>query len=355
MNTFGTSVRLTIFGVSHGRAVGCAVDGLPAGFKLDTDAVQRDIERRRAAFGGIGATPRHEADTPDVICGLYNGSTDGTPLIALFYNKSHDDSEYPRGLCRPSHADAAAMCKYGGANDPNGGGQFSGRMTLPLVFAGAVARQYISARGVRIGSHIASIGEVCDRRFDPAMRELPQLDMGFPLVDASVREGMEAALKDAADGGDSLGGTVECAVTGLPVGVGEPFFDTLEGVLSHMLFAIPAVRAVEFGSGFDICRMRGSEANDGFNPDMTTVTNRSGGINGGMSNGMPVVFRVGFRPIPTVAQPQSHYDANLGAAVTHTFCGRHDVCVLPRAAVTVEVVTAFCLLDMLITGGFCEH
>lgn len=349
MNTFGTAVRLCIFGASHGKAVGCTTDGLPAGMRLDFDAISSELARRMS--GGEFSTPRHEDDLPEIISGVYDGKTDGTPLTALFYNRRAASTEYALGVARPSHADLTAAVKYEGANDPNGGGQFSGRMTLPLVFAGAVCKQYLSEHGIFVASHIASIGTVSDSPFNPTMEAFPPLDPHFPLVNPKVKPLMEAALADANAEGDTLGGVAECAVLGVPIGVGEPFFDSVESEISHMLFSIPAVRAVEFGDGFALCNMRGSAANDAFKNDMTTVTNRSGGLNGGIANGMPLIFRVGFRPIPSISTAQSCYDMSAHRAVTHTIRGRHDTCALPRAAVAAEAAASFCLLDMLIRGA----
>lgn len=351
MNTWGNRIRLTVFGTSHGAGVGCALDGLRPGFKLDLAAIDAELNRR-APRAQAGSTARSESDRYELLSGLYRGLTDGTPLCAFFKNADARDSDYPHPeIPRPSHADYAAFVKYGGFSDPRGGGMFSGRMTLPLVFAGAVARQFLKEKGVTVGAHVLQIGGVSDASFDPARVDeagLNGLDPLFPLLDVSAREPMERSIEEVRAAGDSLGCAAECAVVGLAAGLGEPFFWPLESAVSSLLFSVPGVKAVEFGAGFAFARMRGSEANDGFYAEggaVKTHTNFSGGINGGISNGMPLIVRAAFRPIPTIGIAQQSVNLKTLASENLHLSGRHDACILPRGLVAVEAAVCLALLD----------
>ena len=342
MNTIGTKLRLTLTGASHAPSVGCVLEGIPKGIRIDMDAVRFDLSRRSAASYAL-ATPRHEADEPLIDSGISDGVTDGGPIAVTFPNRAFDRSEY-RPIARPSHADYCAFVKSGGREDISGGGRYSGRMTLPLTFAGSVARQVLASRGIEIFSHVSFIGGIADAPFDPIMTERPKLDPFFPLVDSSKRGEMEALLRTARESGDTLSCGLECAALGLPVGLGEPLFDGLEGVISRYLFMIPGLRGVEFGERLTC----GSEMNDQFTEGGRTLTNHSGGVNGGMANGMPLVFRVRFRPVPSISLPQTGYDLIEKKPAPLTISGRHDTAILPRGAVAVEAAAAIGILDLML-------
>lgn len=349
MNTFGTDFRVTVFGESHGPCVGCVIDGIPAGFTPDFDLIRSDLLRR--APHDFWGTDRREPDEFEILSGLYEGKTCGSPLTVIFRNRDQRPHDYSSYFARPSHADLTAYVKYAGHNDPRGGGQFSGRLTLPLVFCGALAKQMLAKRGILIGSHVYSIADVCDDPFDPVEASLPELDSSFPLLNAAKKAVLFKLLEQAKTDRDSVGCVAECKVVDLPIGVGEPLFDGLESNMSHILFSIPGVHGVEFGDGFGIARMCGSEANDAILRDMRTKTNRSGGINGGLSNGMPLIFRVAFRPVPSIGIEQRTIDLQSGEEAAFTVSGRHDVCILPRGLVVVEAAAAIAILDLLIRNG----
>lgn len=346
MNSFGNNFCITLFGESHGSCVGCVIDGIPSGFSPDFEAIDSDLLRRSPRAAAF-STSRQETDSYEILSGLYRGTTCGTPLAVIFPNKDSRPGDYAFTAPRPSHADLAAFEKYGECCDLRGGGAFSGRLTAPLVLAGAVAKQILSGKGVSIASHICSVLDIADQPFDPVSNELPQLDPMFPLVEASVRRPLEALFDELRASGDSVGAVAECKIVSLPAGIGEPFFDSVESVLSHLLFSIPGVHAVEFGEGFGFGKLRGSQANDPIIPGRRTATNRSGGINGGISNGMPIVFRAAFRPVPSIAVEQDSIDLKSGEAVKLTITGRHDVCILPRGLAAVEAAAAIGILDLL--------
>ena len=341
MDTVGENIRLGLFGASHADCVGFTLSGLPKGFAVDMDEVRRDLLRRSAAAHPY-ATPRHEADEPVVESGLENGVTTGEEIRFSFPNRSRDGSGYGY-VARPSHADYAAWAKYGPKADIMGGGKFSGRMTLPLVAAGSICRQALRRRGVEVFAHVLKIGGLADERFDPVDPQKPSGDGLFPLVNAELRAPMEEMIRSAREKGDTLSCEAECAVLGLPVGLGEPLFDGMESALSRYLFMIPGLRSVEFGD----MREYGSQTNDQFTEGGRTLTNRSGGINGGMANGMPMVFRCGFRPVPSIALPQTGYDLISEKPVPLTITGRHDTCILPRGLAAVEAAACIAILDLL--------
>ncbi|HWS29210.1 MAG TPA: chorismate synthase [Clostridia bacterium] len=356
MNTWGNRIKLTVFGTSHGAALGCVLDGIRPGLKLDFDAIDEELIRRMPRADGI-STARKEPDRYELLSGVYNSFTDGTPVCAVFKNADARSEEYPHPeIPRPSHADYAAHKKYNGFNDPRGGGMFSGRMTLPLVFAGAVARQYLKERGITVKTHVLMIGGVSDENFDPVhvnAAQLQALDPFFPLLDKSAREKMELALASAREQGDSLGCAAECAAVGLDAGLGEPFFQSLESSISSLLFSVPAIKAVEFGAGLGFAHGKGSELNDGFraeNGAVKTLTNFSGGVNGGMANGMPLIVRAAFRPVPTIKKAQQSVNLKSMNIETLSHAGRHDACILPRGLAAVEAAVCLALLDAY--GGF---
>ena len=350
-NTFGTHITLTLFGESHGPEIGCVVDGLRPGLRFDEARIARCLALRRPA--GAVSTSRVEPDPFRVVSGVYRGRTTGTPLCILIPNREAKSGDYVnlQSTPRPGHADYTGLVKYGGFADPRGGGHFSGRLTAPLVAAGAVFLAALEERGIRIGTHAARIAGIADRPFGDLSADLDALERAsFPVLDEARGEAMRAAVLEAARAGDSVGGVLETAVLGLPAGLGEPWFDTLEGLLSHALFSIPAVKGVEFGDGFALAGLRGSEANDRFrmeNGRVRTESNHNGGVNGGISNGMPLLFRTAVKPTPSIAAPQRSLDLSTGEQTELRIEGRHDPCIVPRARAVQDAVTAFVLLDLL--------
>ncbi len=348
MNTFGNNFRITLFGESHGKLIGCTAEGFPAGFAPELEACAFEL-KRRAPHGGSESTQRRESDEFEIASGMYKGAFTGAPLTVLFRNRDAQSGDYARRVLRPSHADLTAHIKYRGANDPRGGGMFSGRMTLPLVFIGAVCRQLLKRRNIAVASHILNIGGIEDGRFDPMMKAFPPLDPFFPLIHPEKRDEIEALFASLRESGNSVGASAECAALGVPAGLGEPFFNGLESMIAHILFAVPGVHAVEFGAGSDFSRMLGSEANDPVNGDLTTGANNSGGINGGISNGMPITVRAAFRPVPSIYMPQKSVDIESGEAAELNLTGRHDRCILPRGCSAVEAAVMIALYDALLS------
>ena len=341
MDTIGNRIKLTLFGASHADCVGFELSGIAPGEKIDIDEVKRDVIRRSAKAHSF-ATPRREADDFTIDSGIENGVTTGGIIRFTFPNRAYDRSEY-RPVARPSHADYAAWMKSNGREDISGGGKYSGRMTLPLVAAGSICRRILRRNGIEIFAHVLRIGEAADAPFDPMMDKRPDMDELFPLVDPARREGMEELIRTAREAGDTLSCEAECAALGLPVGLGEPLFDGIEGTLSRYLFMIPGLRGVEFGERHTL----GSRMNDQFTEGGRTITNRSGGVNGGMANGLPLVFRCWFRPVPSVSLPQTGFDLTKKKPVPLTISGRHDTCILPRGLVCVEAAAAIALLELM--------
>ncbi|MBQ3031696.1 MAG: chorismate synthase [Anaerotignum sp.] len=353
---FGKKVKITIFGQSHSEAIGVVIDGLPVGEEIDLDAVQKFMERRAPGRNAY-STSRKEADLPRVVSGLFEGKTCGAPICAIIENTNTRSKDYDKlkDLPRPGHADFTAWVKYGGYNDHRGGGHFSGRLTAPLCFAGAVCKQILERKGIHVGAHILSIKGVKDIPFDAVEIDAETLqavaEKAFPVQDDVAGEEMQAAITAAKGKGDSVGGIVECAITGLPVGVGEPMFDGLESVLAQAIFAIPAVKGVEFGAGFAVAELFGSENNDDFiyNEDGTvkTKTNNHGGSLGGISSGMPLVFRAAFKPTPSISMEQDTISISKRENDRLAVTGRHDPCIVPRAVPVVEAAAAVAILDLL--------
>lgn len=354
-STYGETVKISVFGESHGNGIGVVIDGLPAGETIDMTAVLAQMARR-APGRDKTATPRKESDTPQILSGLLGDTLTGAPLCAVIANTNTRSQDYGNLLTkpRPGHSDYTAFIKYHAANDIRGGGHFSGRLTAPLVFAGAVCRQLLQKKGIQIAAHIAQIGTVRDTLFNPVAVDASLIQRlnrsSFALIDegaeAAMRREAEAALRDK----DSVGGMVECAVTGLPAGVGEPMFDGVEGVIAKAVFGVPAVKGIEFGDGFGLAAMRGSQANDAFryeNGSVVTETNRCGGILGGITNGMPVIFRAAVKPTPSIAQPQKTVDLQTGENAVLEIHGRHDPCIVPRAVPVIEAVTALALINLM--------
>ena len=351
-NTFGTSVAVTLFGESHGPMIGAVVDGLAPGIPVDEDFIARRLTLRRP-YGAI-STARVETDRFQIVSGVFEGRTTGTPLCILIPNEDTRSKDYTplRALARPGHADYTGFEKYHGFADWRGGGHFSGRITAALVAAGAVALTALNAKGIAVGSHIARCGGVADRAFSENLTdELAALnEKAFAVLDKAAGERMREAIAAAAAKGDSVGGVLETAVCGLPAGVGEPWFDTLEGLLAHALFSVPGVKGVDFGGAFEHTDLRGSEYNDAFYMDggaVKTKTNRNGGVNGGISNGMPLLLRCAVKPTPSIRRQQETVDFRAGEDATLTIEGRHDPAIIHRARVVVDSVTALTLCDAL--------
>ncbi|MDL2237797.1 chorismate synthase [Christensenellaceae bacterium OttesenSCG-928-K19] len=354
---FGNAFKVTIFGESHASAIGITIDGIPAGTKIDMDEIQQSM-KRRAPGAKAGSTSRKEPDKPQVMCGILDGKTTGAPLTAIIKNKDTRSQDYEKTatLLRPGHADYTGYVKYNGANDFRGGGHFSGRLTAPLVFAGALARQWLAQKGITIGAHIKTIAGVVDDDF-PVISQDALLQMEqkkFPVVnDASGKE-MIRRIAKASEEKDSVGGIIACAAIGLPAGLGEPFFDSVESLLAHMLFSIPAVKGLEFGSGFAVAGMAGSYANDCpviENGQIRFATNNNGGINGGITNGMPLLFRVAVKPTPSIGKTQKTVDIEKRRETEITIEGRHDACIVPRAVEVVKCAAAIVLMDLYLQNG----
>ena len=354
-STTGNKLKISVFGESHGEAVGVVVDGLPEGFEIDFQELERFMKRR--APGGRLATPRKEADEPKFLSGVFNGITTGFPLCAVIENTNTRSGDYKFGdTPRPAHADYTAAIKFGGNADMRGGGHFSARLTAPICIAGGIAKQILAQKGIYIGAHLKSIGSVEDISF-PLYPEKQLFDdvlnKELAVIDGSAMEKMIEAIESARSEGDSIGGVIECAAIGLPVGLGEPMFDGIENRLSKNIFGIPAVKGIEFGSGFEGSKLMGSENNDEFcvtDGKITTKTNNCGGILGGITNGMPVVFKVALKPTPSIAKAQQTVNIKTLEQTTLEIKGRHDPCVAVRAVPVVEAVAALTLLDIILEG-----
>ena len=350
-NTFGTSVAVTLFGESHGAGIGAVLDGMAPGIPVDEEFIASQMRRRQGP--PALSTARREPDRVRILSGVFEGRTTGTPITFLIENTDTRSGDYAAmaSLPRPGHADYTALCKYHGFSDPRGGGHFSGRITAGLVAAGAVALSALSARGIRIGTHIASCAGVKDRPFGVLDADVATLrDAELGVLDPEAAAAMCRAIEAARAEGDSLGGVLETAVLGMPSGVGEPWFDTVESILSHILFAIPAVKGVEFGDGFALAEMRGSEANDPFRMKegkVVTETNRAGGILGGITSGMPLLIRTAVKPTPSILREQRTVDLAASKDAPLTVVGRHDPAIVHRARVVVDSAVALALCDLL--------
>ncbi len=350
-NTIGSVITLTVFGESHGPAIGGVLDGLPSGIRIDEDGMRRMMSLRRG--GNALSTARNEADIPEFLSGVRNGHTEGTPVAFLIKNtdarrKDYEDiSSFPR----PSHADYTAQLKYNGFQDASGGGHFSGRLTAVYTAAGALLRSVLAEKGVLIGTHILQLYTVRDRDFstqDPEGDVRLLGERSFPVLDEEKGGEMTRLIRETAAEKDSLGGILETAVTGLPAGIGEPLFDSLESRLAHYMFSVPAVKGIEFGLGADFAKKKGSEANDAFglkDGKIVTLSNHNGGINGGISSGMPVLFRTAVKPTPSIGLPQKTVDIANMREMEITITGRHDPAIVHRAAAVQDAMCALCLAD----------
>lgn len=356
-NLIGNHFRLLIFGQSHAPSIGAVIEGLPAGFQPDWDAVNAFMARRAPGNSKL-STARKEADLPEILSGLNErGETCGAPLTMRIVNTDARSQDYAklRDVPRPGHADYPAYVKFGGANDIRGGGQFSGRLTAPLCFAGALAMQLLEKQNIRVRAHIAKIAGIADDPIDDVHPDLDSIDNGeLAVISASAGEKMRTAIVSAQAEGDSVGGIIECIVTGVPVGLGDPMFDGVENRLARMLFGVPAVRGVEFGAGFAAADLRGSEHNDAYCIDengVSTQTNRHGGVLGGMTTGMPIILRVAIKPTPSIAQEQSSVSLADKKSETLAVRGRHDPCIVPRAVPCIEAAVAAAIYDLISERG----
>ncbi len=358
-NTLGTCFRVTSFGESHGPAVGVVIDGCPAGVRLEMDEVRRDLDRRSPDVAP-GSTPRHEPDALCVLSGLLNGATTGAPVCMLVENKSADSSAYGdlTNTPRPGHADYPARVKYGGMNDPRGGGRFSGRVTVGFVMAGALAKAVLKTAGIDVFAYTAAIGGVHAAECEPSTARVRCRYNSLSCCDDAAATRMEQVIEEARAAGDSVGGVIECVATGLHVGIGEPVFATVDGEISRALFSIPAVKGIEWGAGFRLADMKGSESNDPFllrEGIVRTAKNDMGGVLGGLTSGEPLIVRVAMKPTPSIAQKQQTVDvATMGPAELQ-IRGRHDACIVPRAVVVVEAMVAVVLVDLALQAGLLSR
>ncbi len=350
-NTFGNSISITLFGESHGEEIGAVLDGLAPGIPVCEDSIRHALSLRRPS--GNLSTKRQEKDAFRIVSGVFRGKTTGAPITILIENTAKNSADYEDGerLARPSHADYTASVKYHGYEDFRGGGHFSGRLTAPLVALGAIVRDALAAKGIVLGTHIAMLGEITDRPFEDASSDVKALArLPFPVLSPEAKEKMTAYIEQAAAEGDSVGGILESVVLGMPAGVGEPFFDSVESTLSHILFSIPAVKGVAFGAGFDFARMLGSEANDPFvnqNDKIITESNHNGGVLGGITSGMPILFRTAVKPTPSIYKEQKTVSLISGENALLKVRGRHDPCIVHRARAVVDACTALALADLL--------
>lgn len=350
-NTFGNSVSVTLFGESHAEAMGAVIDGLAPGITVDEDFISFQLEKRKGPQNI--STKRRESDKCRILSGVFCGKTTGTPVCLMIENENQHSKDYSatKDLARPGHADFTAFCKYHGFQDYRGGGHFSGRITAPLVAAGAIAIKALEKKNIKILTHILSCGGISDREIGSFEKDYSEInELSIPVLDPKARADIERKIEEVALEGDSVGGKLETVVCGIPSGVGEPWFDSVESMLSHILFSVPAVKGVEFGAGFDFCNMKGSKANDPFRIDggvVTSKTNNNGGINGGITNGMPIVFKCAVKPTPSIYKEQETVDFIKNENSNILIKGRHDPAIVHRAAVVVTSVTALCLYDLL--------
>ena len=350
-STYGNTLKLSIFGQSHGSAIGMSLDGIPAGLPVDIEKLQSFLNRRAPGQFEY-STPRKEEDSPEFLSGIVNGYTCGAPISAIIRNRntrSHDYTDL-KSCPRPGHADYTAEVKYGGYQDYSGGGHFSGRLTAPLCIAGGLCKQWLESQNIHIGAHIHSIAGIIDGpcSLNHCVPDLDAINKDFPVINSNAGQKMCTAIAEAKAAGDSVGGTIECFVTGLPVGLGDPMFDGIENRIAQIVFGIPAVKGISFGAGFDVAAMRGSECNDSYsiyNNQIKTVTNHAGGILGGITNGMPVIFTVAIKPTPSISKPQQSINLSTMENQELIIKGRHDPCIVPRAVPVVEAAAALAVYD----------
>lgn len=355
-STYGENLKLSIFGQSHGAAIGMTLDGIPAGLPVDLGKLQAFLNRR-APGQNDWSTPRKEEDAPEILSGIVDGYTCGAPIAAAIYNKNTRSGDYDnlKNRPRPGHADYTAQVKYGGFQDAAGGGHFSGRLTAPLCIAGGMCKQWLDEMGIHIGAHIWNIGAVIyDDRFDSLTPQLDAIGADFPVLNPGIKARMQEEISRARQAGDSVCGDIECAITGLPAGLGEPMFGGVESRIAQIIYGIPAVKGLEFGEMYP----NGSTNNDAFtveNGTVKTVTNHAGGILGGITTGMPVIFTVSVKPTPSIAQPQQTVDLATGQVTTIEIKGRHDPCIVPRAVPVIEAAAAIAIYDLILGNTQTER
>lgn len=352
---WGSKIKLSIFGESHGNAIGITIDGLPAGFYIDMDKIMMEMARRAPGKSSL-STPRKESDIPEILSGYFEGKTTGSPLCAIIRNSNTKSKDYSKlkDVMRPGHADYTGAVRYKGFNDYRGGGHFSGRITAPLVFAGAICKQILEVKGIIVSAHINSIGKIKDCSFlesdisDELLNSFKEKEL--PLINTKLEDEMRQEILRARSSGDSIGGTIECAILGVSPGIGDPFFDSVESTLAHLMFSVPAVKGIEFGKGFDISKMRGSEANDEYyleNGNIKTKTNNNGGILGGITNGMPIIFNVAIKPTASIFKEQKAVNIITMEETTLCIEGRHDPCIVQRALPVIEAVAAIGITELM--------
>ena len=348
-STYGEMIRLSIFGESHGAAIGMTLDGVPAGLPVDLDKLQAFLNRR-APGQNDWSTPRREEDRPEFLSGIQSGFTTGAPITAIIRNLSTRSGDYDnlKNCPRPGHADYTAQMKYRGFQDPAGGGHFSGRLTAPLCIAGGLCKQWLENEDVRIGAHIQWLHGLNDTFFDRLSPQISEIRPDFPVISPYKAQRMQQIIAEARASGDSVGGIVECAAVGLPAGLGEPMFGGMESRIAQIVYGIPAVKSVDFGIGPSVANIPGSENNDEFtieNGEIRTKTNNCGGILGGITNGMPLIFSAAIKPTPSIAKPQQTVDLETGEITTIQIKGRHDPCIVPRAVPVLEAAAAIAIFD----------
>ena len=358
-STYGENLRLSIFGQSHGPAIGMTLDGIPAGLAVNTAQLQKFLNRR-APGQWDWSTSRKETDRPEFLAGLMDGYTCGAPIAAVIPNENTRSGDYAnlKDCPRPGHADFTAQVKYGGFQDAAGGGHFSGRLTAPLCIAGGMCKQWLEEMGIQIGAHILAVGECGDVYFDPMDPEIESVAEDFPVLDPEAGQAMRDFIAQAKAAGDSVGGIIECAVTGLPAGIGEPMFGGVESRIAQIVYGIPGVKGIEFGIGFDCACVPGSSSNDDFtivDGKIVTETNNCGGVLGGITNGMPLIFTTAIKATPSIACRQQSVSLSRGEVVPLNVQGRHDPCIVPRAVPVIEAAAAIAIYDMILGNTQTER
>lgn len=354
-STYGETLKLSIFGQSHGAAIGMTLDGIPAGLPVDTEELQQFLNRRAPGQNDF-STPRREEDRPEFLSGIVNGFTCGAPIAAMIRNTNTRSGDYEnlKDCPRPGHADYSAQIKYRGYQDVAGGGHFSGRLTAPLCIAGGLCKQWLEEKGIRIAAHISVIAGIADEPvfWDWVNPDLNKINTDFPVLNPEAGEKMRAEIAKARADGDSVGGVVECIITGLPAGIGDPMFGGMEGRIAQIVYGVPAVKGLDFGSGFTGSYLRGSQNNDAFTMDdgvVRTVTNNAGGILGGITTGMPLVFQAAIKPTPSIAKEQQSISLSQKSTQQLQIKGRHDPCIVPRAVPVIEAAAAIAVFDALLS------
>ena len=351
-STYGENLKLSIFGQSHGPAIGMTLDGIPAGLPVDAEKLQKFLNRR-APGRNDWSTPRKEEDRPEFLSGIVDGFTCGAPIAAVIYNRNTRSGDYDdlKDIPRPGHADYTTQVKYGGFQDAAGGGHFSGRLTAPLCIAGGLCKQWLEKMGIHIGAHIDFLGGITDTAFDPLDPEIRYVKENFPVLSVAASQSMRKRIDEVRQMQDSIGGEIECAITGLPAGLGEPMFGGVESRIAQIVYGIPAVKSLEFGAGKSVAYSLGSKLNDAFTVDngvVKTETNNCGGILGGITNGMPVIFRVAIKPTPSIGKMQKSVNLRTLNEVEMEIKGRHDPCIVPRAVPVVEAAAAIAIYDLIL-------